>query len=314
MNLKGRDLLSIKELTKDEIIYLLDLAKELKIKKKKSISVETLRGRNAAFIFERPGLFVRAAADAAAHDLGVSTTVFTPEETAGLSEEERADMARAFSGIYDAVLYRGYFQDGLEKFASVATIPVWNGGSTQEDPVQILADIMTIREVFGKIAGKKLVYLGNAGAGRAISLMTACAKLGVNYTACSPEQLFPDTASLGRCESLAEESGGSITLSGNITSVIRNADIIYTDSSQVNSLEDFEELKKFSVVTDEMLSLASEDVIYMQALPTLKSSFLEGEEQGVPAADIDAISRTFEQSENLNHVMKAVIAATLGAI
>ena len=313
MNLKGRDLLSIRELTKDEIIYLLDLAKELKIKKKKSISVETLRGRNAAFIFERPGLYVRAAADAAAHDLGVSTTVFTPEETAGLSEEERTDMARAFSGIYDAVLYRGYFQDALEKFASVATVPVWNGGNTQEDPIQILADIMTIREAFGKIEGKKLVYLGNAGAGRAISLMTACARLGMNYTACSPEQLFPDTASLGRCEILAEESGGSITLSGSITSVIRNADIIYTDSSQVNSLEDFEELKKFSVVTDEMLSLASEDVIYMQALPTLKAAFLD-DGQGAPAADIDAISKTFEQSENLNHVMKAVIAATLGAI
>ena len=165
----------------------------------------------------------------------------------------------------------------------------------------------------GKFAGKKLVYLGNAAGGRAVSLMTACAKLGIHYAACSPENHFPDTAVLGRCEILAEESGSTISLSGNITSVIRNADIIYTDSSQLTSLEDFEELKAYTVVTDEMLSLANGDVIYMQALPVVRTSF-EEEEEKKPSSDLEAISKTFDQSENLTHVMKAVMASALGAL
>ena len=194
MNLKGRNFLTLKDYTQEEILYLLDLAAELKDKKKKGILTDTLKGKNVALIFEKTSTRTRCAFEVAAHDLGMGSTYLDPSGSQIGKKESIADTARVLGRMYDGIEYRGFGQEIVEELAHYAGVPVWNGLTNEEHPTQMLADLLTIREHLGRLKGVKLVYMGDARYNMGNSLMIACAKMGMHFTACAPKKYFPDPA------------------------------------------------------------------------------------------------------------------------
>ena len=192
MDLKGRDFLTLKDFTAEEIIYLVDLAAELKEKKKKGIPVDTLRGKNVALIFEKTSTRTRCAFEVAAHDLGMGTTYLDPSGSQIGKKESIRDTARVLGRMFEGIEYRGFGQEIVEELAKYAGVPVWNGLTNEYHPTQMLADMLTIREHLGHLKGVKLVYMGDARYNMGNSLMIACAKLGMHFVACAPEKYFPN--------------------------------------------------------------------------------------------------------------------------
>lgn len=192
MNLKGRNFLTLKDYTQEEILYLLDLAAELKDKKKKGILTDTLKGKNVALIFEKTSTRTRCAFEVAAHDLGMGSTYLDPSGSQIGKKESIADTARVLGRMYDGIEYRGFGQEIVEELAHYAGVPVWNGLTNEDHPTQMLADLLTIREHLGRLKGVKLVYMGDARYNMGNSLMIACAKMGMHFTACAPKKYFPD--------------------------------------------------------------------------------------------------------------------------
>ena len=209
MNLKGRNFLTLKDYTQEEILYLLDLAAELKDKKKKGILTDTLKGKNVALIFEKTSTRTRCAFEVAAHDLGMGSTYLDPSGSQIGKKESIADTARVLGRMYDGIEYRGFGQEIVEELAHYAGVPVWNGLTNEDHPTQMLADLLTIREHLGRLKGVKLVYMGDARYNMGNSLMIACAKMGMHFTACAPKKYFPDPALVKECEAFAAESGGT---------------------------------------------------------------------------------------------------------
>ena len=229
MNLKGRDFLKLLDFTPEEIEYFLDLAADLKYKKKNGIPHEYCRGKNVALIFEKTSTRTRSSFEVAAHDLGMGSTYLNPTDSQIGKKESIADTARVLSGMFEGIEYRGYGQDLVEELAEYASVPVMNGLTNEFHPTQILADFLTIREHFGYLKGINFVYMGDARYNMGNSLMVGCAKMGLNFVACAPEKYFPDSELVETCREIAAENGGSIRFESDPMVGTKNANVIYTD-------------------------------------------------------------------------------------
>ena len=214
--------------TPEEIAYLLDLAAQLKAKKKAGVLHDVLRGKNVALIFEKTSTRTRSAFEVAAHDLGMGTTYLDPAGSQIGKKESIADTAQVLSGMFEGIEYRGYGQEIVRELAKYADVPVWNGLTNEFHPTQILADFLTLQEQFGHLKGLKFVYMGDARYNMGNSLMIGCAKMGLDFVACAPKAYWPDAGLVATCRELAEKSGGSVTLSEN-TDAVSGADVVYTD-------------------------------------------------------------------------------------
>jgi ornithine carbamoyltransferase len=328
MNLKGRDFLTLKDFTAEEITYLLDLAAELKEKKKKGIPVDRFKGKNIALIFEKTSTRTRCSFEVAAHDLGMGTTYLDPTGSQIGKKESIADTARVLSRMYEGIEYRGYGQEIVEELARYSDVPVWNGLTNEYHPTQMLADLLTIREHFGHLKGIRLVYMGDARYNMGNSLMIACSKMGMHFVACTTKEYFPNAELVELCKTYAAESGASITLTEDAIEGTKNADVVYTDVwvSMGEADEVWEKrIKELSPykVTKELMENAGEQAIFLHCLPAfhdLKTKI--GKEMGerFQIADMEvtdevfesAQSKVFDEAENRMHTIKAVIAATLG--
>ena len=329
MNLKGRHFLTLKDFTAEEITYFLDLAAELKEKKKQGILTETLRGKNVALIFAKTSTRTRCSFEVAAHDLGMGTTYLEPAASQIGKKESIKDTARVLGRMFDGIEYRGYGQEIVEELAKYAGVPVWNGLTNEYHPTQMLADLLTIREHFGDLTGRKLVYMGDARYNMGNSLMIACAKMGMHFVACAPEKYFPDQALVEECRRFAEESGATITLTKDVSAGTKDADIIYTDvwvsMGEPDSVweERIRDLTPYKVTMDVMKN-AGEQAIFLHCLPAFHDWETEvGKEMGerfqIKEMEVtdevfeSAQSKVFDEAENRMHTIKAVMAATLGA-
>lgn len=329
-SLRGRDFLTLKDFTPEEIIYLLDLSAELKEKKKRGVPVDTLRGKNVALIFEKTSTRTRCSFEIAAHDLGMGSTYLDPTGSQIGKKESIADTARVLASMFDGIEYRGYGQEIVEELAKYSKVPVWNGLTNEYHPTQMLADMLTIREQLGELKGLRLVYMGDARYNMGNSLMITCAKLGLHFVACAPEKYFPNAELVAECETYARESGGTITLTSNVVAGTKDADVIYTDVwvSMGEPDEVWEERIKDLTpykVTSSVMANAKETAIFLHCLPAFhdlntgigKKIF---EKYGINDMEVtdevfeSSQSRVFEEAENRMHTIKAVMAATLGAV
>ena len=228
MNLQGRHFLKLLDFTPEEIMYLVDLAADLKARKKKGIPVDRLKGRNIALIFEKTSTRTRCSFEVAAYDLGMGCTYLDPSGSQIGKKESIADTARVLGRIYDGIEYRGFGQEIVEELAKYAGVPVWNGLTNEFHPTQILADFLTIKEKFGKLRGINFVYMGDARYNMGNSYMVGAAKMGMNFTVCAPEKYFPNSDLIETCRAIAKETGAIIEFSES-TDAVKGADVIYTD-------------------------------------------------------------------------------------
>ncbi len=329
MDLKGRDFLTLKDFTPEEILFMIDLAAELKDKKHKGIVEQPLIGKNVALIFEKTSTRTRCSFEVAAHDLGMGTTYLDPTGSQIGKKESIADTARVLAGMYDGIEYRGFEQTIVEDLAKYSKVPVWNGLTNEYHPTQMLADMLTVRECLGRLKGVKFVYMGDARYNMGNSLMIVCAKLGLHYTACTSKEYFPAADLVAQCEEWAKESGGSVTLSENVKEATKDADVIYTDvwvsMGEPDEVwnERIKALSPYQVNSDVMKN-ASKDAIFMHCLPAfhdLKTKIGSQiyEKYGLTEMEVtDEVfeseqSVVFQEAENRMHTIKAVMAATLGA-
>ncbi|MCI9663278.1 MAG: ornithine carbamoyltransferase [Lachnospiraceae bacterium] len=328
MNLKGRSFLKLLDYTPQEILYLLDLAADLKDKKKKGILTQDMhRGKNVALIFEKTSTRTRCSFEVAAHDLGIGTTYLDPAGSQIGKKESIADTARVLGSMYEGIEYRGFEQEIVEELARYAKVPVWNGLTNEFHPTQMLADMLTIREKLGRLKDVRLTYMGDARYNMGNSLMVTCAKLGMHFTACTTKKYFPDEALVKECRKIAASTGASITLAEDVEEGTRGADVIYTDvwvsMGEPESVweERIRELSPYQV-NRKVMENAGEQAIFMHCLPAfhnLKTKI--GREMGerFKIAEMEVTDEVFESSrsvvfeeaENRMHTIKAVMAATL---
>ena len=329
MDLKGRNFLTLKDFTKEEIEYFINLAADYKEKKKQGVAVDTLKGKNVALIFEKTSTRTRCSFEVAAHDLGMGTTYLDPKGSQIGKKESIRDTARVLGRIYDGIEYRGFGQEIVEELAKYAGVPVWNGLTNEYHPTQMLADLLTIREHLGRVEGVKLVYMGDARYNMGNSLMILCAKMGMNFVACAPKKYFTNEALVKECEAFAKESGATITLTEDVKEGTKGADVIYTDVwvSMGEPDEVWEErIKELSPykVTKEVMENAGSQAIFLHCLPAfhdLETTIGKemGERFGIKDMEVtDEVfeseqSVVFDEAENRMHTIKAVMAATLGA-
>ena len=229
MNLKGRSFLKLMDYTPEEILYLVDLASELKEKKKKGILHNSLIGKNIALIFEKTSTRTRCSFEVAAYDLGMHVTYLDPSGSQIGKKESIPDTARVLGRMFDGIEYRGFGQDIVEELAKYAGVPVWNGLTNEFHPTQMLADMLTIKEHFGRLKGIRLVYMGDARYNMGNSLMVTCAKLGMDFVACTSKKYFPDEKLIAYCEDVAKETGATLTFTEDVKAGTKDADVIYTD-------------------------------------------------------------------------------------
>jgi ornithine carbamoyltransferase len=327
MNLRGRHFLKLLDYSPREMEYLLELAADLKEKKKNHIITEYHRGKNIALIFEKTSTRTRCAFEVAAHDLGIQTTYLDPASSQFGTKESVADTARVLSGIYDGIEYRGYGQEIVEELALYSKVPVWNGLTNEYHPTQMLADLLTIQECFGALDGVRLTYLGDARYNMGNSLMVASAKMGMHFTACTAEEYFPAADLVAQCREIAEETGATITLTEDVDAGSKDAGVIYTDVwVSMGEPDDvwekrIKDLKPYQVNGDVMRA-AGQNAIFMHCLPAFhdtktvigKTVF---EKYGLAEMEVtdevfeSAQSVVFRQAENRMHTIKAVLAATL---
>lgn len=328
MNLKGRNFLKLLDYTPEEILYLVDLAAELKEKKKQGIlTLDMHKGKNVALIFEKTSTRTRCSFEVAAHDLGIGTTYLDPSGSQIGKKESIADTARVLGSMYEGIEYRGFGQEVVEELAKYAGVPVWNGLTNEFHPTQMLADVLTIKEKLGRIKGVKLTYMGDARYNMGNSLMVVCAKLGMHFTACTTKKYFPDAALVKECEEIAKETGATITLTEDVGAGTRGADVIYTDvwvsMGEPDSIweERIRELSPYQV-NSKVMENAGPEAIFMHCLPAfhdLKTKIGKemGEKFGITEMEVtdevfeSSQSVVFEEAENRMHTIKAVMAATL---
>lgn len=328
MNLKGRSFLKLLDFTPEEILYLVDLAAELKAKKKKGILTKEMhQGKNVALIFEKTSTRTRCSFEVAAHDLGMGTTYLDPSGSQIGKKESIADTARVLGRMYEGIEYRGFEQEIVEELARYAGVPVWNGLTNEFHPTQMLADVLTIKEKLGRIKGVKLTYLGDARYNMGNSYMVLCAKLGMNFTACTSAKYFPDPALVAECQAIAEKTGGDITLTEDVIAGTKGADVICTDvwvsMGEPDTVweERIKELSPYQV-NRRIMENAGSQAIFMHCLPAfhdLKTKIGKeiSEKFGITEMEVtDEVfespqSVVFDEAENRMHTIKAVMAATL---
>lgn len=328
MNLKGRSFLTLLDYTQEEISYLLDLSADLKAKKKAGEPQPVFSGKNIALIFEKTSTRTRCSFEVAAHDLGMHVTYLDPQGSQIGKKESIKDTARVLGRMYDGIEYRGFGQAVVEELAEYAGVPVWNGLTNEYHPTQMLADLLTIRERFGDLAGRRLAYFGDARYNMGNSLMIACAKMGMHFTACTAKEYFPNEALVEKCREYARVSGGTITLTEDVQKGAADADVIYTDVwvSMGEPDEVWAERIKMLLpyqVNSSVMKAAKESAVFMHCLPAFhdletKIGREVYEKFGLSALEVtdevfeSAQSVVFDEAENRMHTIKAVIAATMG--
>jgi len=327
LNLKGKSFLKLLDFTPCEIEGLIDLAADLKAKKKAGIPHRLHEGKNVALIFEKTSTRTRCAFEVAGHDLGMGVTYLDPTGSQIGKKESIADTARVLGRMYDGIEYRGFGQEIVEELARYAGVPVWNGLTNEFHPTQILADFLTIREKFGKLKGVKFVYMGDARYNMGNSLMVGCAKMGMDFVACAPKKYFPDAALIAQCEAIAKETGATLSFEEDPKTAVVGADVIYTDVwvSMGEPAEVWDErIRDLSPyqVNAELMRTAGEKAVFMHCLPAfhdLKTTIGKeiGERYHIDAMEVtDEVfespqSIVFDEAENRMHTIKAVMAATL---
>ena len=326
--LKGRNFLKLLDYTPEEIEYLVDLAADLKEKKKNGIRVDYLANKNIVLIFEKTSTRTRCAFEVAANDLGMGCTYLDPSASQIGKKESIADTARVLGRMYEGIEYRGFEQERVETLAKYAGVPVWNGLTNEFHPTQMLADLLTIREHLGEIKGKKLVYMGDARYNMGNSWMVTCAKMGMDFVACTSKNYFPDAELVETCEKIAAQTGGSITLTEDVKAATKDADVIYTDvwvsmgepeevwESRIKELMPYQ-------VNKAAMENAKPTAIFMHCLPAFHD--LETtvgkeiyEKFGISEMEVtnevfeSKQSVVFDEAENRMHTIKAVMLATIG--
>ena len=328
MNLKGRNFLTLKDFSPEEITYLIDLAADLKDKKKKGIPVNHYVGKNVALIFEKTSTRTRCSFEVAAHDMGMGTTYLDPSGSQIGKKESIPDTARVLGRMYDGIEYRGYGQEIVEELAKYAGVPVWNGLTNEYHPTQMLADLLTIREHLGDYKGLKFVYMGDARYNMGNSLMIACAKMGMHFVACTSKEYFPSKELVAQCEEYAKASGGSVALTEDVESGTKDADVIYTDVWVSMGEPDevwAERIKVLSSyqVNKKVMDNAKDSAIFMHCLPAfhdLKTKIGKEVYEKFGMKELEVTDEVFEseqsvvfdEAENRMHTIKAVMVATLG--
>ena len=329
MDFKGRHFLKLLDFTPKEIETLIDLAADLKAKKKNGQLVDVLRGKNIAVIFEKTSTRTRCSFEVAAHDLGMGVTYLDPTGSQIGKKESIADTARVLGRMFDGIEYRGFGQDLVEKLAKNAGVPVWNGLTNEFHPTQILADFLTLKEKFGKLQGLKFVYMGDARYNMGNSLMVGCAKLGMHFVACAPKKYFPSEELINQCREIAKETGAVIEFQEDPMVATKDANAIYTDvwvsMGEPDSVwkERIDDLLPYRVTMD-LINNAKSDVVFMHCLPAFHDLNTKIVKEIYDKFGLDCMEVTdevfesehsivFDEAENRMHTIKAVMAATLGA-
>ncbi len=326
ISLKNRHFLKIADFSTEELGLLLELAARLKALNKAGREPKFLAGKNIALIFEKTSTRTRCAFEVAIRQQGGYSTYLGEGSQIG-KKESMADTARVLSRMFDGIEYRGYGQDIVEKLAGFSSVPVWNGLTNEFHPTQILADFLTIREHFGALAGKKLVYLGDARYNMGNSLMVGCAKMGMRFTACAPEQYFPNRALIADCETVAQKTGATLSFSTDPLTAVQGADVLYTDvwvsmgepdavwKQRIGDLLPYR-------VTQELMDAAGAQCRFMHCLPAFHDLGTTVGQEIFEKFGIDCMEVTdevfespqsivFDEAENRMHTIKAVMAATL---
>lgn len=325
--LTNRSFLKLLDFTPDEITFLLDLAADLKAKKKAGVPHKLCEGKNVALIFEKTSTRTRCAFEVAAYDLGMHATFLDPIASQIGKKESIADTARVLGRMYDGIEYRGYGQEIVEQLSQYSGVPVWNGLTNEYHPTQILADFLTIREHFGSLQGKKLVYMGDARYNMGDSLMVGCAKMGMHFAACAPEKYFPNPTLVDLCKAVASETGATLEFITDPVEATKNADVIYTDvwvsMGEPDEVwaERIQDLTPYRV-TQALMDNAGPQCRFMHCLPAFHDLGTTIGRQIQQKFGIDCMEVTdevfegaqsivFDEAENRMHTIKAVMAATL---
>lgn len=328
LNLRGRSFLKLLDFTPEEIRYLLDLSKELKTLKRTGVTHDRLRGKNIVLLFEKTSTRTRCSFEVAGSDLGLGVTYLDSAGSQMGKKESVADTARVLGRMYDGIEYRGFSQETVEELAEYAGVPVWNGLTDEFHPTQMIADLLTIEEKLGRLKGVNFVYIGDARNNMGNSLMVACSKMGLNFTACAPKELFPAEELVEECKKIAKISGSNIELTEDVSEGTKNADVIYTDvwvsmgepdevwESRLRLLHPYQ-------VNKSVMDNANSEAIFMHCLPAyhdLKTKIGKdiGEKFGLTEVEVtDEVfegkqSVVFDEAENRMHSIKAIILATIG--
>ena len=326
-DLRGRNFLKLLDYTPEEIRYLLDLAKDLKDKKRRGVEHRYLSGKNIVLLFEKTSTRTRCAFEVAGMDLGMGVTYLDPGASQMGKKESISDTAKVLGRMYDGIEYRGYDQAIVEELAENAGVPVWNGLTTEFHPTQMLADVLTVEENFGHLKGIKLVFMGDARNNVANSLMVVCSKMGMHFVACGPKSLWPNEELVEECMEICKTTGGSIEMNENVLEATRDADVIYTDvwvsmgepddvwNERINLLKPYQ-------VNVDVMNNARPDAIFLHCLPSfhdLKTTIGKDiyEKFGLKEMEVtDEVfnlpcSKVFDQAENRLHTIKAVVYATM---
>ena len=328
MHFSGKHFLKLLDFTPAEIERLINLAAELKAEKKAGKLHDCLKGKNIALIFEKTSTRTRCSFEVAAHDLGMHVTYLDPSASQIGKKESIADTARVLGRMFDGIEYRGYGQEIVEALAQYAGVPVWNGLTNEFHPTQILADYLTIKEHFGRLAGIKMVYMGDARYNMGNSLMVGAAKMGLDLTLCAPEKYFPEAALVDECRKIASETGAQIRFSTDPMTAVVGADVLYTDVwvSMGEPVEVWEErisdLAPYQI-NAALMQAAGPQCKFMHCLPAYHDHKTVvgkemGERFGREAMEVtdevfeSPASIVFDEAENRMHTIKAVMAATLG--
>ena len=310
MNLKGRSFLTLKDFTPEEISYFLDLAADLKAKKKKGITGNSLKGKNIALIFEKPSTRTRCSFTIGCIDEGGHAEYLGKDDIQLGYKESVEDTARVLGRMFDGIEFRGFSQENVEKLAKFSGVPVWNGLTDTYHPTQILADFLTMREQFGDLKGRKLVFVGDGRNNMANSLMIGCSKMGIHFTILAPKELWPERSLIAACEEYANAQNSMITITEDI-SAVKDADVIYTDvwcsmGEEDKAAERIKLLSPYQVNEALMAKTGKASTILLHCLPAVKGKEVT-EETFEKHADV-----IFDEAENRMHTIKAVMVATLG--
>lgn len=327
ISLKNKDFLKLLDFTPEELDYLLDLATDLKLKKKKGISHKLCEGKNIALIFEKTSTRTRCSFEVAAADLGMHPVYLDPVSSQIGKKESIADTARVLSTMFDGIEYRGFGQEIVEELAKYANVPVWNGLTNEFHPTQVLADFLTIKEYFGKLKGVKLVYMGDARFNMGNSLMVGCAKMGMHFVACAPDSYFPNQQLIEECQTIAKETGAILEFIDKPEYAVKNADIIYTDVWV--SMGESEEVWKERIecllpyqVNKKIMDIAGPQCKFMHCLPAYHDLNTQIAAEVYDKFGLNGLEVTnevfesensivFDEAENRMHTIKAVMAATI---
>ncbi len=328
VSFKNRSFLKLLDYTPEEIGALLALSAELKAKKKAGVPHRLCEGKSIALLFEKTSTRTRCAFEVAAADLGMHPVYLDPKSSQMGKKESIPDTARVLGRMFDGIEYRGFEQEIVEELSAYAGVPVWNGLTNEFHPTQILADFLTIREHFGDLKAKKLVYIGDARYNMGNSLMVGCAKMGMHFVACAPEKYFPDKALIDTCQTIAAETGAVLEFITDPATAVKGAHVIYTDvwvsmgePTEVWQ-ERIEELSPYRV-TSQLMDAAGAQCRFMHCLPAFHDLKTTTGQEMYDKFGIDCMEVTdevfesersivFDEAENRMHTIKAVMAATLG--